>query len=179
MREHHPSRLRRRTSRCTLGHRPFSTQTPDFGGTIDPANRNVLNSAWAINNIGEIAGQLVLPGSSPDVSSESFHAVLWTTDRVPHDLKTLHGDLNSAALTMNNLSVVAGASLAENGNSRAFVWQNGVMEDLNELISPESHMYLVVAFGINDAGQIVGFGATKNGEIHGFLATPNTGAALK
>ena len=156
---------------------------PDFGGTIDPANRNVLNSAWAINNIGEIAGQLVLPGSTPDVSSQSFRAVLWTTDRVgnrvPHDLKTLHGDLNSAALAMNNVRVVAGASLAENGNSRAFVWQNGVMEDLNELIPPESHMYLVVAFGINDAGQIVGFGATKNGEIHGFLATPNTGAALR
>ena len=32
-------------------------------------------------------------------------------------------------------------------------------------------MHLLVAFGINDAGQIVGFGVTRTGEIHGFLGS--------
>src|SRR5439155_11172905 len=91
------------------------------------------------------------------------------------------GDVNSAGLAMNNLGVVVGGSVGGNGNpltgsARAFVWQNGTMYDLNALVPPHSPMYLIVPFGINDAGQIVGFGFTASHELHAFLATPNTGA---
>jgi uncharacterized membrane protein len=40
----------------------------------------------------------------------------------------------------------------------AFVWQNGVMTDLNALIPSGSGMVLYQAQGINRAGQIVGEG---------------------
>ena len=51
------------------------------------------------------------------------------------------------------------------------------MHDLNTLIVENSpFLQLPVAFGINDAGQIVGIGLTSTGDVHGFLATPGNGA---
>jgi probable HAF family extracellular repeat protein len=51
------------------------------------------------------------------------------------------------------------------------------MHDLNALIVGNSpFLQLLVAFGINDVGQIVGIGLTNTGDIHGFLATPGNGA---
>ena len=73
---------------------------------------------------------------------------------------------------------IVGASVSApglaSGNPRAFLWQQGVMTDLNALIPADAPLYLLTAFGINDAGEIVGFGVTGEGDIHGFLATPAT-----
>ena len=55
---------------------------------------------------------------------------------------------------------------------RAFLWQNGVMTDLNTLIPTDSPFYLLFAHGINSRGEIVGFGVTSAGDVHAFLATP-------
>jgi hypothetical protein len=61
------------------------------------------------------------------------------------------------------------------GNARAVIWHNRQIADLNSLVAPTS-LYLLTAFGINNAGQIVGFGVDMNTqEIHGFLAMPVTG----
>ena len=57
------------------------------------------------------------------------------------------------------------------GSGRAFLWQNGVMTDLNTLIPASSPWYLQSAQSINEAGEIVGYG-TINGETHAFLAKP-------
>lgn len=95
------------------------------------------------------------------------------------DLGVLPGDLVGAGLSINNHNEVVGASVSapgpSSGNPRAFLWQHGVMTDLNTLIPTNSPLYLLTAFGINDAGAIVGFGVTEGGDIHGFLATPATG----
>jgi probable HAF family extracellular repeat protein len=67
---------------------------------------------------------------------------------------------------------VVGLSLDADFNARAFVWQNGVIHDLNSLVSTRD-WYLTTATSINDDGQIVGFAVNKRtGEPHGFLATP-------
>ncbi len=55
---------------------------------------------------------------------------------------------------------------------RAFLWANGKMHDLNALVPPNSPLYLLIPYGINDSGQIAGFGVDNNGDIHAFLATP-------
>ena len=92
------------------------------------------------------------------------------------DLGVLPGDLVGAGLSINNSNEVVGASVSapgpSSGNPRAFLWQHGVMKDLNTLIPANSPLYLLTAFGINDAGVIVGFGVTGTGDVHGFLATP-------
>ena len=50
--------------------------------------------------------------------------------------------------------------------------RTGVMTDLNQLIPQGSGWYLVDAFDINDAGQIVGRGLI-GGEMHAFVLTPS------
>ena len=50
----------------------------------------------------------------------------------------------------------------------AFLWQDGVLTDLNDLIPPGSDWELLVAYDINDYGQIVGYGRLA-GEFQAFL----------
>ena len=58
--------------------------------------------------------------------------------------------------------------------SRAILWQDGELIDLNTLVPgpPFSPMYLLQALDINLRGEVVGIGLTMNGDIHGFLALP-------
>ena len=53
----------------------------------------------------------------------------------------------------------------------AFLYENGVVTDLNDLLPEGSGWELHAAVDINDAGQIVGQG-THNGEGRGFLLSP-------
>jgi probable HAF family extracellular repeat protein len=78
----------------------------------------------------------------------------------------------SLALGINDRGEVVGASLDANFSPRAFLWENGVMTDLNTITPASSGLYLLLAESINSSGEIVGIGATNAGEIHGFLATP-------
>ncbi|HYB76853.1 MAG TPA: hypothetical protein VEE85_01520 [Candidatus Bathyarchaeia archaeon] len=120
-----------------------------------------------INNWGQVAGLATLPG---DVY---YHAVLWTWS-VPTDLGTLPDDVNSSGDGLNDWGQVVGGSYDKAGNSRAYIWQNGVMTDLNTLIPKNSPLYLLEATGtINDSGQIAGIALQiSTGDTHAFLLTP-------
>jgi hypothetical protein len=54
------------------------------------------------------------------------------------------------------------------------VWINRKISDLNGLIPSDSPLYLLGAYSINDAGQIVGQACQlpECSELHAFLATP-------
>ncbi len=55
-----------------------------------------------------------------------------------------------------------------------FLWQNGVMTDLNTLIPAGSPLFLLVAVDINSRGEFVGFAfQTSTLEVHAYLATPS------
>jgi probable HAF family extracellular repeat protein len=93
------------------------------------------------------------------------------------NLKTLPGDTCSAAYAINNQSQIVSQSINVNGNSRAFLWQNGVMTDLNALIPANSNLTLVYADDINDAGEIVGQACVSSNRVCGsdspdFLLVP-------
>jgi probable HAF family extracellular repeat protein len=98
------------------------------------------------------------------------------------DLDTLAGDSFSDAHWINDNGQVVGLSCDTNGNCRAFLWQNGVMTDINELTQAGSPLYALEALEINTRGEIVGYGLQlSTGEIHAFLATPlakDDGAAI-
>jgi probable HAF family extracellular repeat protein len=49
-------------------------------------------------------------------------------------LGTLPGDVSSGAKDINNKGQVVGQSCDINQNCRAFLWQNGMMTDLNTLV---------------------------------------------
>ena len=54
----------------------------------------------------------------------------------------------------------------------AFVYRGGVMQELNNMIAPNSGWTLEVATGINDSGQICGYGINAGGNTEAFLLTP-------
>jgi probable HAF family extracellular repeat protein len=98
------------------------------------------------------------------------HAVLWKDSAIT-DLKTLKDGYQSVALAVNNRGQVVGA--ADNGTTdsdamfsdnygwvtqtRAFLWQDDVMQDLGTLGGTDA-----VGLLINDRGQIVGASYTSS-----------------
>ena len=93
------------------------------------------------------------------------------------DLGTLSGDVASNSISINDAGSVVGLSLDASFNPRAFLWEKGVMTDLNTLIADDSPLYLLTGCSINSRGEITGLGLTSTGEIHTYLATPTRGVA--
>ncbi len=127
------------------------------------------NTPTAINNHGTVVGFSDLPGDS--AATPNYHAFLWTKNGGITDLGTLPGDNISIAWGINESGQVVGQSIGPNG-SRAFLWQKGVMTDLNTLVA-QGPLSLVYANDINDASEIVG-GASNSttGDSPAFLAVP-------
>jgi probable HAF family extracellular repeat protein len=68
---------------------------------------------------------------------------------------------------------VVGRSCDADGNCHAFLWQDGVMRDLNELVGSGGGDVLIAAFDIDDFGRITGQAFDDEaGEFVAFLATP-------
>jgi probable HAF family extracellular repeat protein len=139
-----------------------------------PGSTNTISTAYSINNRGEVVG---VSGAT------ALHAFLWTRHAGMQSLGAVDGDAGSIANWINNRGQVVGASCPDTplckpgaeAPSRAFLWQHGVMMDLNALVVGEPTMYLLNALAMNDAGQIVGIGLTPEFEVHAFLATPVSG----
>ena len=149
-----------------LWHDGALVELGNLGGTL-------FSFAGAINNRNQIVGASNLSGDA------TFHAFLWTNDAGMQDLGTLPGDSSSLARGINDKGQVIGQSCDVSGNCRAFLWQNGVMIDLNNLVpSGGSTLFLFEAFGINSSGQIAVGGFDANtGDCCAFLATPAFGSA--
>ena len=111
------------------------------------------------------------------LADEARHAFLWTKRTGMHDLGTLSGDVASVSISINDAGSVVGASLDANFNPRAFLWEKGLMTDLNTLIVGDFPLYLLTGCSINSRGEITGLGLTSAGEIHTYLATPTRAVA--
>ncbi len=68
--------------------------------------------------------------------------------------------------------MVIGKSDTSNMREHAFVYRNGVMTDLNNLVDPALGWELTFASGINDNGWIVGKGINPEGGIRALLLIP-------
>ena len=113
---------------------------------------------------------------SSQLADGSIHAFLWTRETGMQDLGTLPDDFLSVApccRTVNERRQVVGFSIGPAG-PRAFLWQDGMMRDLNDLV-PGSPLYLLFAQAINSRGEIAGIGVTSSGELHAFMASPTDG----
>ena len=138
----------------------------NLGGQTGQAGGNI---AFGINNQGEVVGNSDLPGDT------TFHAFLWTRTTRMQDLGTLSGDVASLSISINDAGTIVGASLDASFNPRAFLWEKGMMTDLNTLIAGDSPLYLLTGCSINSRGEITGLGMTSAGEIHTYLASPTYG----
>ncbi len=84
------------------------------------------------------------------------------------ELGTLGGQ-SSYGYGVNNSGQVVGYSYNQNGENRAFLFENGEMKDLGTLGGNRSR-----ANGINNHGEIVGSAETSNGETHAYRYKNNT-----
>ncbi len=140
-----------------------ATDLGNLGGQTGQAGGN---AAYSVNNRGDVVGSSDLPGDT------TFHAFLWTRKTGMQDLGTLAGDVASNSISINDAGSVVGLSLDASFNPRAFLWEKGLMTDLNTLIAGDSPLYLLTGCSINSRGEITGLGLTSRGEIHTYLATP-------
>lgn len=135
----------------------------------------------AINGSGQVAGLSSLTPGDDDL----IHAFVW--DGAMHDLGVLPGLPWVSATGINDAGVVVGnvynklypdpnPDPSEPANahydSRAYVFRDGVMWDLNELI-PDLHVRLRTSLSINGAGQILASeGQVDQEQAHAFVLIP-------
>lgn len=123
---------------------------PDFGST---------SYAHGINRSGMIVGAAVTP-------DYRLHAVVWTPDRVLHDIDP--GGQESRALAVNDSGNVVGTTWRE-GKRRAFLWTQAAGMQLLPVGGDSSS-----ALAINTRGEVVG-SFTEWSSAHAFLWSPRTG----
>ncbi len=131
-----------------------------LGGTNSYSN--------AINSSGMIVG-------SSDLRNGEEHAILYDNGRMV-DLGTIESGDRSESLAINDLGQIVGRSSTTPWSTfSAFLYEDGAMLDLNDLIDPKSGWILSEAHGINNSGQIVGFGYnTSSGGRSAFVLTPSS-----
>jgi probable HAF family extracellular repeat protein len=137
---------------------------------------NIGGQAWntpvALNNQGQIVGFANTSGDENAALSPT--AFIWTKASGMKPIPPYGTDTNDIAFDVNEKGQIVGQSFnANSGSSRAVFWQNNVLSDLNTLVIQPTSLYLTLAQGINDAGEIAGTAIdTSSGETVGFLAVP-------
>lgn len=113
------------------------------------------NTPMAINERGDVVGFSNL--SKADGANFNAQAFRWTRGRGIENLGTLPGDSLSQALGINDQGQIVGISCTAGfASCRAFLYDHGVMMDLNEL-SGDYADHLYTANDINNNGQITGY----------------------
>jgi probable HAF family extracellular repeat protein len=133
-------------------------------GTMGGAN----GQAAAINNLGQIAGDSDVTGNV------AHHGFIYLNGHYT-DLGSINGGLNYFVNSINNLGDVVGEGdnpLSGANFESGFLYHNGVMVDLNNLITNANGLFLTFASWINDHGQIVGTAIDANGVGHAVLLDP-------
>ena len=126
---------------------------------------------YAINDHGAVVGTSLV--------NRMIHGFIWQDGQMT-DLGVCDRSDTVHAMAINNDNQVVGLCMNIRGiydgaNPRlpqAFLWDQGTMTSLNDLIPSDSGWDLIRATGINDKGMIVGEGSF-NGEGGGFLLIPS------
>jgi len=145
----------------------------DNGVAIELKNPNKApywNTPMMINERGDVVGFAGVPGDPDGNFTPPF---MWTREVGWQFLPLLTGDIAGVATSINEHRQVVGYSNDANGNFHAWIWENGVTTNLNEVIEPGSGLAgsIGFAFDINDLGEITG--ATTSGPTgQAFVAIP-------
>ncbi len=130
----------------------------------------VLGTLGGANSYGNAVGASGAVVGSAQTGSGAMRAVRWDGGAATN-LGTL-GGTNSYGYGVNGSGQIVGVSdLTGSAGTAGFLWDAGVMYDLNGLLGPGSAWELLAAYGMNDRGQIVGTGRL-NGVEQAVLLTP-------
>ncbi|MGA2915163.1 MAG: PEP-CTERM sorting domain-containing protein [Sedimentisphaerales bacterium] len=139
-----------------IGYDESGPHQSPVGFLLTNGNKTMLgiqNIPYAVNNNRQVVGQA---GSN---------AFIW--DGV-NGIRILDSQY-SIAYGINDNGQVVGLTEGING-MRAFIWENGLLTDLNSFIPQSSNCVLEVAYGINSRGDIVGCGYI-DGTYHPYILT--------
>lgn len=140
------------------------TELGDFGGVA-------WNTPMAINDRGDVVG--FANRSEGDGGELVPRAFLWIEGQGIRPLGTLPDHVTSQALGINERRQIVGQSCDAAGNCRAFIWQNGLMRDLNDFVAGDYDDVLTTANDIDDFGRITGQGFDDDApRFVAYLATP-------
>jgi probable HAF family extracellular repeat protein len=151
-----------------------ASSTTNFGAFIHSNGNTVFFDGNGSSNDINDSGQVVGGCCSND---DGKRLAILFSNGVRQELGSLSPQrMYHDAMAINNSGQIVGVSATSgipfsSNDERAFVYSNGVMQDLNDLIPAGSGWILNVASDINSAGQIVGNGKL-NGEDRAFLLTP-------
>jgi probable HAF family extracellular repeat protein len=142
------------------------TEIPNLGGVT-------WHTPMDINGRGDVVGFSNPPGPGDPEGEFIAHAFLWTKGSAKaQDLHALGDDPLSEAFAINSRGQVVGVSFGGAAGARAFIYQNEVLANLNDLADAAPDV-LVSAQDINDAGQITGrIRDVASGNVLMFVATP-------
>jgi probable HAF family extracellular repeat protein len=114
------------------------------------------NTPMSLNERGEVVGFSNV--SKDDGASFNAQAFRWARGRGIENLGVLPGDSLSQALGINDKGQIVGISCTAGfASCRAFLYERGVMMDLNELVPDDYADHLYTANDINNNGQITGY----------------------
>jgi|GEM_PF-1887427 len=155
------------------------------GMLIDHGNLKKLNLpdgqlsiATAINASGWIAGEFNRVMSEPNKRLVQMMHAFSYRDGAMTDLGSLGGTA-SVARAINAAGDIVGYAEVPGNIQHAFIFHNGKMSDLNELVEHDAlaaagFRNLQCALGINDHGQIVGYGTDLHGIEIALILNPTT-----
>jgi probable HAF family extracellular repeat protein len=125
------------------------TKLPDLGGTS-------WHTPMAINERGDVVG-FSNPADPRDLAGEFIaRAFVWTRRGGIVEIGRLPGDSTSQALGINLWGQVVGFSTGGAAGSRGFLYQNGVLTNINDLLQPGFPDSILTVTHINDLGMIAG-----------------------
>ncbi|TRY18128.1 hypothetical protein FOJ82_08705 [Tessaracoccus rhinocerotis] len=125
----------------------------------------------SVNDAGTSSGCATIGGVQ--------NAFRFTAAGAATKLPALAGFPSACANAINNSGALAGtSSTANHADSRAVVWVDGVVHDLNAFAAQRAGYTLTSVNGINASGQIVGSARLADGTYRGFIATPSTAETI-
>lgn len=133
----------------------------------NPTQAPYWNTPMMINRHGDVVGFAGVPGDPNGALTPPF---IWSQKNGWHLIPLLAGDIAGVATSINSHRAVVGYSNDANNNFHPWVWQDGVLTNLNNLIEPGSALTgpITLAFDINERGEITG--TTLTGQA--FVAIP-------
>lgn len=141
------------------GRGPLLSDTRAFisqGDTLticDPVPDGVSSEARSISR----SGRVVLVGKTTEDMFGPFQAYIWH-DGVMSHLGSLPGFESVAPHDINNSDFVIGSCLNPGVNSTLYIWHDGSLHALDDLIDPSIGLTTASGARINDSGVIVGEG---------------------
>lgn len=134
---------------------------------VNPNGAPYWNTPMMINQRGDVVGFAGVPNDPQGILTPPF---MWSRTSGWTFLPMLPGEIAGVAASINERRQIVGYSNDANNNFHPWLLQDGKLYNLNDLVLPGSGLTgpVLIAFDINDRGEITGTSATGQA----FIAIP-------